>query len=153
MSSTIFLAGCGEGRKIQLGQLPLHDKAPSPGPRQGKARLMLPLPRPFTSLLEEISRHTNRQTECHRQAQTGSSIYLSIHTVKELEPIIHRQSRPLVVFFLFGCPWIPDDFPKAAPPPPTDRPYFVSGDGQPQLQQRILSPSPCLHFQSDRPGC
>lgn len=131
----------------------LHDKAPSPGPRQGKARLMLPLPRPLTSLLEEAT-EISRRTDWHRQAQTGSSIY-PFTRYTELEPIIHRQisQTSLVFFFLFGCPWFPDDFPKAAPPPPTDRPCFASGDGQPQLQRRILSPSPCLYFQSDRPGC
>lgn len=38
VSSTIFLAGCGEGRKIQLGQLPLHDKAHKPRPPKARQR-------------------------------------------------------------------------------------------------------------------
>lgn len=112
---------------------------------------MLPLPRPLlTSLLEQQLRYPDRP------AQTGGSgIYLfAQHT--ELQLVIHRQTRLLVGFFFYSAALrSPTTSQKAAPPPPTDRPtvFLTPVTDNPSYNDGSLSPSSCLYYQSDRPGC
>lgn len=129
VSSTIFLAGCGECRKIQLGQLTLHDTTgPSPGrpkARHGKAECCT-LPRPLLSSRKQLKYHDGlAQTNPDKPRLAAAPFHSYTHPPHGAGADRASPISPSWCFFFLRLPFVPrDHFPKNCPSPsdrPTDR--------------------------------